>query len=194
MTIRPHGYSPHSAGTLSREQVVLNGKYAPAECANYSCYNPSGFLDSPFCDDCMWRLWAHVDTIFPEHQKQMAREGRIDAIHRQEAENEAREREAQESANRTERRTFMTMPGTIYYLMVGDLVKIGYSIDFEQRLKQYPPNVEVLATHPGTRETERQMHHKFLHRVAKGREWFTPCSEIDQHIEAVRSQFNAEAA
>lgn len=194
MTIRTHGYSPHSAKTLSREQVVLNGKHAPAECANYSCYNPSGFLDSPFCDGCIWRLWAHLDATFPEHQKQMARDGRIDAIHRQEAQDEARERDLLESVNRTERRTFMTMPGTIYYLRVGDLVKIGYSIDFEQRLRQYPPNATVLATHPGTRETERQMHHKFLHRVSKGREWFTPCPEIDQHIEAVRSQFNAEAA
>lgn len=194
MTIRAHGYSPHSPKTLSSAQVVLNGKHAPEQCANYSCYSPAGFLDSPFCDDCIWRLWAHLDATFPEDQKSMARQGRIDAIHQKEAADEARFRQAQENADRADRYSFMTAPGTIYYLLVGDLVKIGYSVDFDQRLRQYPPNVTVLATHPGTRETERQMHHKFLHRVSKGREWFTPCAEIDQHIKAVQLQYGAQVA
>lgn len=194
MTIEPQRHPVYPEHTVTRDQVMVSGIHAPAQCANYSCYNPSGFLDSPFCDDCIWKLWAHIDSTQTDEHKELARRGWFDEIHRLNAEDDNRERERQEFLQERQRKGFMTTPGTIYYLRVGNLIKIGYSIDFEQRLKQYPPNVTLLATHPGTRETERQMHHKFLHRVAKGREWFTPCREIDDHIEDVRSQFNAGAA
>ena len=191
MTSKPR-FNPHiPAHTLTNQQVIMKGQHAPAECANYHCTGYSGFLDSPFCEDCLWRLWAHLDETFPEDRKELARQGRIDAIHQKEAAEEARSRKAREEMAQAERHGLMSAPGVIYYLRVGDLIKIGYTWDVEQRMRYYPPNSELLATHPGTRETERQMHHKFLHRVSKGREWFTPCPEIDEHIEEVRSQFSA---
>lgn len=189
MTSKPRRLPFHPAHTITNSQVLLNGNHAPEQCANYSCCNQSGFLDSPFCADCTWLLWAHLDATFPEDQKEMARQGRIEAIQQKEAEDEAMHQRAEEARAEAERKGFLTSPGMIYYLLVGDLVKIGFTVSLEQRMKSYPPNAKVLATHPGTRETERQMHHKFLHRVAEGREWFTPCAEIDQHIEEVKAQF-----
>lgn len=180
--------------TLSKRAVMLNNQYAPPGCANYYCGNPSGFLDSPFCDDCIWRLWAHIDATQPEESKRLARLGRINDIHREAAERGARAEEHERLTRQAEHDGLMTEPGTIYYLRVGDLIKIGYTIDIDQRMRQYPPNVTLLATHPGTRETERQMHHKFLHRLTKGREWFSPCDEIDRHVQDVLTQFGDAAA
>lgn len=195
MTIEPWRHPVYPQHTLTREQVRLNGIYAPVQCANYSCFNPAGFLDdSPFCDECIWKLWAHIDSTQSDEHKELARRGWFTEIQRMNAESDAREVQRQEFLEERQRLGFMRRPGTIYYLRVGDLIKIGFTVDIDQRMRQYPPNIEVLATHPGTRETERQMHHKFLHRVAKGREWFTPCAEIDQHIEDIRSQLNTEAA
>lgn len=180
--------------TVTNRQVLLNGKHAPAECANYHCTNRSGFLDSPFCDDCMWKLWAHMEGTQPEEKKELARRGWFEEIHRLEAEAHAGMDAAKEERRRRAKEEFMTWPGTIYYLRVGNLIKIGYTVDISQRKRQYPPNSELLATHPGTRETERQMHHRFLHRIAQGREWFTPCEELDQHIAKVREKYDTEAA
>lgn len=81
-------------------------------------------------------------------------------------------------------------PGTIYYLQVADQIKIGYTGDLDTRMKAYPPMAVLLATHPGTRETERQMHNKFaIHRSAR-KEWFHPNDKLTQHIELVREQYS----
>src|SRR5690554_2780796 len=45
-------------------------------------------------------------------------------------------------------------PGWVYYIRVGDTIKIGFSQDVSQRMRTYPPNAELLAAHPGTLETE----------------------------------------
>ena len=56
-------------------------------------------------------------------------------------------------------------------------------------MKQYPPNSTLLAVHPGTMRTERQMHSMFFNSIAKGKEWFTITPELIKHIERVRKQF-----
>lgn len=184
-----HINPPHG---LWKSQTVIKGEYAPNACANYHCQNPSGFMDTPFCDDCIWRLWADMDMTLPNEKKELARQGRFDAIHEMTARATAAEEQRERAWAERERHTFMTQPGTIYYLRVGDLIKIGFTSYMEDRMRSYPPNAELLAQHPGTRETERQMHHRFLHRVAKGREWFTPCDEIDLHITQVREKFQPQ--
>lgn len=170
-------------------RVLLGGIWNPPSCAHSDCPNESGYLESPFCGDCIWRLWAYLDATQPEQKKDLARKGRIDEIHRMEATLNQR---ATRVADRS-RRERATEPGTIYYLRVGDLIKIGFTADIDQRMKHYPPNTELLAQHPGTRQTERRMHHKFLHHRASGREWFTPSDDITQHIEEVKARYKQEA-
>lgn len=94
-----------------------------------------------------------------------------------------------EEAKRRESERRSQLPGWIYYLKVGDLLKIGYATILYDRLRQYPPNITVLAVHPGTRDLETHLHRKFrLHRE-RGREWYTDAQVIREHISEVNDTF-----
>lgn len=80
-------------------------------------------------------------------------------------------------------------PGSIYYLLVGDRVKIGFTTDLYQRMMQYPPFSELLALHPGTPKLEKEMHAKFTRYLADGREWFHPNEELTTHLAEVNEKF-----
>lgn len=172
-------------GTLKNSDVIINGVLRPQSCANYHCSNNSEYLESPFCGQCIWELWVHIDNTQPEQKKALARTGRIEEIHLLEAQWEEQDRLEREEIKRER----MTQPGTIYYLLVGGLIKIGFTSDLGQRMRQYPPNSTLLAKHPGTRETERQMHHRFLHSLAEGREWFAPNDALSHHMEEVNARY-----
>lgn len=75
--------------------------------------------------------------------------------------------------------------GHIYYVQVGDLIKVGFSTQLARRLNHYPPNAVVLAIHPGTNREERALHARFCADLAKGREWFNPSEALLSHIERV---------
>lgn len=70
----------------------------------------------------------------------------------------------------------------VYYVQVGDLIKIGYSSDLEKRLFSYGPTAKVLAHHYGTRADERDLHRTFRPFLAHGREWYTPAKVLMDHI------------
>ena len=89
--------------------------------------------------------------------------------------------------------TYKQAPGIIYYLKVEDQVKIGFTTDLETRIKAYPPMAKLLATHPGTRETERQMHDKFAEHLSGRKEWFREHLELETHIDGVRRQFKQDS-
>ncbi|MCE0510860.1 GIY-YIG nuclease family protein [Microbacterium sp. KKR3/1] len=84
--------------------------------------------------------------------------------------------------------------GWIYYLSIDNLVKIGYTRDLQQRLSAYPPNSRLLALHPGTKDTEHDIHSRFVELRARGREWFRSGGQLDRHIEAVIAQFGQPGA
>lgn len=84
-------------------------------------------------------------------------------------------------------------PGMIYYLKVEDQVKIGFTTDLDSRLKAYPPMAKLLATHPGTFATERDMHSRFAAHLAGRKEWFAVHPELESHISAVRKQFKQDS-
>ena len=85
--------------------------------------------------------------------------------------------------------TYKSDPGIIYYLRLGEHIKIGYTTDLAKRLKAYPPMSVLLATHPGTMKTEAQMHEQFAAHLAGRKEWFHVTDELEAHIERVRQQF-----
>lgn len=74
----------------------------------------------------------------------------------------------------------------VYYIQVGDLIKVGTTSDINRRLQAYPPNAVVLATETGSylRETERV--EQFVEYLAGRREWFHPGPRLMDHIEELR--------
>lgn len=95
----------------------------------------------------------------------------------------AKQRQVERAASRRQE------AGWVYYLLVGDRIKIGYTQDVKQRLRAYPPNSPLLAVHPGTRETEQAMHERFAQYRQAGREWFRDAAELRDHIAVVVDQF-----
>jgi hypothetical protein len=69
-------------------------------------------------------------------------------------------------------------PGFVYFLRVGERIKIGYSVDVKRRMRAYPPGCELLAVEPGDRELETQRHRQFAGSRTDGREWFRPTPDI----------------
>lgn len=72
--------------------------------------------------------------------------------------------------------------GYVYFLRVDDLIKIGYSTQPHRRLREYPPNAEVLAVIPGTKKSEAALHGRFRFALQRGREWFRPADEILEYV------------
>lgn len=84
----------------------------------------------------------------------------------------------------------------IYYVRRNDgAIKIGTSRDVRGRiasLRTVSP-VELLASHLGDFETEREMHLRFeVHRLDG--EWFAPCEELLSHIAEVNASSPEVAA
>lgn len=77
------------------------------------------------------------------------------------------------------------LPAVVYYLQVGELVKIGYTANLMQRMDTYPPDSKLLAVEPGGKDVERDRHRQFHHALGLGREWFVPDDELLEHITRV---------
>lgn len=77
--------------------------------------------------------------------------------------------------------------GTVYYVQVGAHIKIGWTRDLDKRMRAYPPNSQLLAAQPGTRQDETKMHRRFAAHRTHGREWYAPVPSILHHIEQVKS-------
>jgi hypothetical protein len=82
--------------------------------------------------------------------------------------------------------------GTVYYVQVGELVKIGFSVSLKTRLASYPPNRRLLATEPGGWDLEGQRHGQFRSLLRYGKEWFAPGPELIDHINTLRRQVGAQ--
>lgn len=74
----------------------------------------------------------------------------------------------------------------VYYVQVGDLIKIGSTTRLADRLKDYPPNRRLLATEDGDCELETRRHGQFRELLMVGREWFRPGQELVDHINELR--------
>lgn len=125
-----------------------------------------------------------------EQAKQEAEERYQEALYKQQRDEEALAAEWLRKFQEEERLfNSKHRPGMIYYLRVGENIKIGFSTYVEDRLRSYPPDSKLLAQHPGTPALEQTIHRKFFNHLSYGREWFTPCKEIDSHIQDVHHKF-----
>lgn len=75
----------------------------------------------------------------------------------------------------------------IYYVQLDEKIKIGWTANFAQRMKAYPPHAKVITKHPGTRADERDLHRTFTPSRASGREWYHPTPELLAHIEQAKA-------
>lgn len=91
-------------------------------------------------------------------------------------------RRAQDNAFRGEQ------PGFVYYVQVGERLKIGYSADVRCRMRAYPPGSVLLAVEPGSTALERQRHQQFAGSLLDGREWFRPDRVILEEAAAIRAR------
>lgn len=71
----------------------------------------------------------------------------------------------------------------VYYMLVGDRIKIGWSSNFNDRRRDYPPGSRLLALEPGNRALETRRHKQFKIYRANLVEWFWPGPLLMEHIE-----------
>lgn len=74
----------------------------------------------------------------------------------------------------------------VYYMRLGDLVKIGYTSNLENRVAAINPE-EVLATEPGGRLLEAQRHKEYAGLRVHG-EWFEYRAPLTGWIDGLRVQ------
>lgn len=156
----------------------LNGKCGVQNCKTA----PLGKL--PLCEDHAFDVWYEIGFFHMELSKAgAAHQRKVDLTKAKEEVMQQRMKAFELSVERKRE------AGVIYYLLVQDQVKIGYTSDLSVRMKAYPPMATLLATHPGTRATERQMHDKFNTYLANRKEWFHLNPELESHIQEIRKQF-----
>lgn len=77
-------------------------------------------------------------------------------------------------------------PGVVYFMRFGYLIKIGFSANLKQRIKDLRPD-EVLLTMPGTMQDEKALHERFR-RLRERNELFLPGPELTDFIEARKAE------
>lgn len=90
-----------------------------------------------------------------------------------------------------ESRSWTTGESVVYYVQIGDYIKVGTTTNLRRRLAGYPPNRRLLATEPGADDVERARHAEFRESRAMGREWFRPTNEVLAHVNGLRRKVGA---
>lgn len=182
----------HLPPRLNAKEKLVSGTLFRADahfavmCGMKECHDEGGFHGTPMCEPHAWQVWATLDAV-KGYEEDKKREYDHFLKLEEQWDKEDAAKQAELEATWKSRRSIEA--GWIYYLLVGDRIKIGYSKDVERRMKQYPPTSVLLAQHPGTHNLEREMHNKFLVHLANGREWFKVAQPVLDHIGTVREQF-----
>lgn len=73
----------------------------------------------------------------------------------------------------------------VYYARIGDLIKIGVTLNVPRRIASYPPGAELLAVERGGEDLEGRRHRQFRHLLVSRKEWFRPGQDLLDHIAAL---------
>lgn len=76
----------------------------------------------------------------------------------------------------------------VYYLRIGDVIKIGTTSNLAQRLANYPPMAELLARERGGPELEVQRHTQFAGLLRHGKEWFAADAKLLDFIASIAAR------
>lgn len=106
----------------------------------------------------------------------------------------SRERRAQEAAERAasmpDPEAWPKLRSVVYYVRVGEHVKIGYTTYLPSRISQLRVDRDaVLAVEPGWKNREAKRHLQFADERQGRRENFNPSRRLMAHIDAIRSKF-----
>lgn len=88
----------------------------------------------------------------------------------------------------TEARPDVQSPGVVYFMLKGDLVKIGFTTDLKKRAANLKVD-RVLAYFPGTMYDERTAHDAFAQWRSHG-EWFHATPECLAYIHRLTNRAN----
>lgn len=101
-----------------------------------------------------------------------------------------RERQSQREQAKARRDAAYAGQSQVYYIRIGDHIKIGYSTNLKQRISQLRlQQSALLATEPGGRELEKERHRQFsADRIISNREDFDPSPRLMAHIDAVLTE------
>lgn len=154
------------------------------ECVWPECYGTKAMHGLPLCKDHALDVFDQIILSSPQGFLEARQNGVIALEQLQVAVHNERRAAILEKHKANKMR-----PGWVYYIRIDGQIKIGWTQDVAQRTKAYPPSSELLATHPGTKQVEADMHKKFAHLKAHGREWFREDPAIDAHIERVLADF-----
>lgn len=158
----------------------LETQRVPSQCVIVMCFNFGHYLGGMICREHAMKIWEDVEVNESQGSKNIRLAQTKDELRKaQELKELAKAKAAEVGRN----------AGTIYYIQVADRVKIGFTTNLQSRSKAYPPNSTLLATHPGTRQTETDMHRRFNRYLEHGREWFSINPELTEHIEEVKSKY-----
>lgn len=99
------------------------------------------------------------------------------------------ERDARLHEERKASRLANVAHGDIYFVRVGNLIKVGWTRDLWSRLKAYGASAELLVSYPGSRDDETNLHRQLSPARAKGREWYTDGPIVAKFIADALSQY-----
>ncbi|MDT0302918.1 GIY-YIG nuclease family protein [Streptomonospora wellingtoniae] len=161
-------------------------------CEARHCHEPIWKpLRVPFCHEHVLACWALI-----EEERELT-DRSAEYLRKQHRAAEARDRKKRDQKMRAENPAAAKMlddffedlqRGYIYYLQIGDYLKIGYTQSLHERLRSYPPNAELLAVNRGTEDDEKKVHEKFAAYCESGREWYRDVEEIRKHIAKVKAK------
>ena len=135
----------------------------------------------PICAHHAQRLYEYMLRICPPPQPEQSVEYKRYLL--------AKETADERAALRAERKAAFERQSQVYYVRIGDHIKIGYTVNMYQRLIGLRVSAEdVLATEPGARALEAQRHAEFAAERIGRKENFNPSPRLLAHIEAVKAE------
>lgn len=97
-------------------------------------------------------------------------------------------RHGYEQEQQRQQRTAARSTPVVYYVRVGDLIKIGTTGNLRDRMRGYPPNAALLASEPGGCKLEQQRLTQFADTRAERWEWFRQSPALIEHINSLRDE------
>ncbi|WP_319594291.1 GIY-YIG nuclease family protein [Streptomyces sp. ID05-04B] len=84
--------------------------------------------------------------------------------------------------------------GVVYFIRSQDLVKVGTTLHLLKRMASFSvPHITLLATEPGYRKRERELHLRFADLRVSRREWFRLEPPLTDYINTIRDQHGLPA-
>lgn len=84
--------------------------------------------------------------------------------------------------------------GVVYFIRSRDQVKIGTTLDLMRRMSAFSvPHITLLATEPGYKQRERELHLRFAGLRLSRREWFRLAPPLTNYINTIRDHHGLPA-